>query len=66
MCQTYEGSYIDPSLRNDCDFIPFTEDELKEIADSDRGVGRQWNPPLLTSPTLVEMCERVRRTDIVE
>lgn len=39
MCQTYEGSYIDPSLRNDCDFIPFTEDELKEIADSDRRSG---------------------------
>lgn len=45
MCWTYEGSYTDPNFRDGCDFLLYTEDELKEIIEMDREAERLWNPP---------------------
>lgn len=66
MCWTYEGSYTDPNFRDGCDFLLYTEDELKEIIEMDREAERLWNPPPQILSTLAELCERVRRTGTTE
>lgn len=40
MCRAYESSYANPEFRNGCDFFPFTDSELAEIADTDLKEGR--------------------------
>lgn len=62
MCCAYEGFYTDLEFRSGCDFVPYTEGELKEYANSDMEAGRHWSPPPPISPTLAEMCERDKRT----
>lgn len=66
MFRAYKGSYMDPEFRSGCEFVPYTEGELQEIADSDMKAGRHWSPPPQTLPTLAEMCERANRTGTAE
>lgn len=59
------GFLCRPEFRSGCDFVPYTESKLKEIADVDLEEGRHWTPPPV-STTLPEMCERLKSTDAVE
>lgn len=40
MCRVYGNSYTDPEFRGGCDFVPFIESELAEIAAADLKEGR--------------------------
>lgn len=66
-CRIFEGSYANPNFKSVCDFILFTQSELAEIAAYDEKEGRHWSPPALASPTLEELCERLRgEAEVVE
>lgn len=66
MCEAFDSNYTNPDFRDGCDFVPYTENELKEIYDLDKNEGRQWNPPPPISPNLEDLLMRVRRTGIIE
>lgn len=51
MCKAFDSIYTNPNFRNGCDFVPYTENELKEIYELDQNEGRQWTPPPPISPS---------------
>lgn len=60
MCMEHESSYANPEFRNDCNFVPFTESKLAEIAATELKEGRHWSLPTLVSPNLAELCDQFR------
>lgn len=65
MCKVFEGSFEDPEFRVGANFIPFTEEELKDIALFDAQSGRSWTPPPPVKPTFFELCNQLRAFDEV-
>lgn len=41
--------------------MPYTEDEIKEIMETDRSEGRVWSPPPLASPSLNDLIGEIGR-----
>lgn len=61
MVHVYLGTYPDPRFRDGCEFMPYTEEEMKEIIEMDQSEGRVWNPPPLTSPSLDNLVREIGR-----
>lgn len=60
LCRIFEGSYANPDFRSGCNFVPYTESELAEIAAYDQKEGRNWSPPVPACLSLEELCQRLR------
>lgn len=60
MWKVFEGSYTDRQFRSGADFIPYSEEELREIAKVDAQVGEVWTPPHAIHPTFYELCDQFR------
>lgn len=57
MCEVFEGSFTDRRFQNGADFIPFSEEELKEIAEVDAQSGEVWMPLAVVKPTFFELYD---------
>lgn len=45
MCEVFERSFGDPEFWGGANFIPFTAEELKDIAQFDSHSWIEWTPP---------------------
>lgn len=45
MCKVFKGSFRDPEFWGGANFIPFTVEELKDIAAFDAQTRNSWTPP---------------------
>lgn len=60
MCKVFEGSFADKEFRGGANFMPYTEEELKEIDEVDARTGDTWVPPPSVHPNFFELCDRFR------
>lgn len=61
ICRVFERSYAISEFKNDCNFVPFTESELAEIAAANQKARREWTPPASVHPDLAELCDQLRK-----
>lgn len=61
MVHIYLGILADPCFSDECDFVPYTEEEMQEIMEMEQSEGRVWNPPPLTSPSLDDLVKEIGR-----
>lgn len=62
MCKAFESSFAEKEFRSGADFVPFSEEEMKEIQDVDVQSGEVWIHPPLVRPTHFELCEQFNKT----
>lgn len=58
LLQAYDGLYGERAYRGGSDFVPYTEEELRQISGFDRKKGEEpWQPPPPTNPTFFDMLK---------
>lgn len=57
MWKVFDGTYSERQFRGAADFVPYSEEELREIVEADAKLGEVWAPPTPTQPTFYELCE---------
>lgn len=60
MWKVFEGAYTDKQFRDGADFVPYSTEELKEIADIDAKSREEWTPPPEVHPHFFELCDQFR------
>lgn len=60
MWKVFEGTYSERQFRGGADFVPFSEEELKEITEADSKSGDTWAPPPAVHPNFFELCDQFR------
>lgn len=57
MVEVYLGIAVEPQFREGSGFVPFTEEEMREIKEMDQNEGRTWEPPISTSPDFYDLVK---------